>query len=207
METRTLRSEEVRQAKLGQIFAAPVGPLNQWAEQVQRESGRWLPYFDPADGGVAARVLLLLESPGPVVSRTRFVSVDNPDGTAENLRCLLHLSGLRRSDVVVWNAVPWQMSEGGVVTPRPAQYAEAAPLTRHLLTLLPELRVVVLVGRHAERTWPLVGSALPALTCPHPSPQNFVSRRASAVRALGTLVAAYGLISETRRGATPLPEE
>ena len=137
---------------------------------------------------MAARVLLLLESPGPVVSRTRFVSVDNPDGTAENLRCLLHLSGLRRSDVVVWNAVPWQMSEGGVVTPRPAQYAEAAPLTRHVLSLLPELRAVVLVGRHAQAAWGHVDSALPTFACPHPSPQNFHTRREEAGTALLALL-------------------
>ncbi|EYB67078.1 hypothetical protein DEIPH_ctg052orf0084 [Deinococcus phoenicis] len=206
METRALKSEAVRQARLGQVSAPHVEPLNRWVEE-QSGEGRWLPYFDPADGGLSARVLLLLESPGPAVSRTRFASMDNPDGTAENLRCLLHLSGLRRADVALWNAVPWQMSEGGVVSPRPAQYAEAAPLTRQVLEQMPHLRVVVLVGRHAERAWPLVGSPLPTLACPHPSPQNFVSRREAAVRALGALVEARKMLSGQEKGATPLPEK
>lgn len=192
METRTLKSEEVGRDRLDRAFQAHVESLNQWTQQIQRESGHRLPYFDPADGGVEARVLLLLESPGPVVSRTQFVSVDNPDGTAENMRCLLHLSGLRRSDVVLWNAVPWQMSENGVVTPRPAQYAEAAPLTREVLALLPRLQAVVLVGKHAQQAWLSVGSSLPAFPCPHPSPQNFNSRREEAAKALTALVGVYG---------------
>lgn len=205
MQTRSLGLQNVQQARLTRAFDPHVAPLNRWAEGL-RSPERWVPSFDPADGGTGARVLLLLESPGPVVSRTRFVSVDNPDGTAENLRCLLHLSGLRRLDVAVWNAVPWQMSENGVVTPRSGQYVEAAPLTRQVLALLPDLAVVVLVGRHAERAWPLVGSALPTLACPHPSPQNFVSRRDSAVRALGTLVEARRLISGNEKEAFPIPE-
>ncbi|GAA5533812.1 hypothetical protein Dalu01_02220 [Deinococcus aluminii] len=192
---------------MAQVFASHVAPLNRWVEMERAESGRWIPYFDPADGGMAAQVLLLLESPGPVVSRTRFVSMDNPDGTAENLRCLLHLSGLRRRDVLMWNAVPWQMSEGGVVTPRPAQYAEAAPLTRQLLSRLPRLQTVVLVGRHAERAWPLVGSPLSTLACPHPSPQNFVSRREAAAQALGTLVEARRMISVKENRAAPVSAE
>ncbi|BDP43241.1 hypothetical protein DAETH_32100 [Deinococcus aetherius] len=207
MQTRSLELPEVRQARLERSFELHVAPLNRWAEQVQAESGRWLPFFDPVDGGVLARVLLLLETPGPAVSRTRFVSMDNPDGTAENLRCLLHLSGLRRREAAMWNVVPWQMSENGVVTPWPGQYAEAVPLTQYLLGLLPDLQVVVLVGRHAEKVWPLVGSPLPALVCPHPSPQNVNPRREAATLALGTLVEAHRTVSGTRKGAIPASEE
>ncbi|WP_180970066.1 uracil-DNA glycosylase [Deinococcus planocerae] len=207
MQTRSLEVPALRQARLERSFEPHVSPLNRWAEQVQAKSGRWVPFFDPEDGGVSARVLLLLETPGPAVSRTHFVSVDNPDGTAENLRCLLHLSGLRRRDVAVWNAVPWQMSAGVVVTPRPGQYADAVSLTRQVLGLLPDLRVVVLVGRHAGKVWPLIGSPLPTLACPHPSPQNVNSRRESAALALGTLVQAYKLVSETRKRATPASAE
>ncbi|MEF2279935.1 uracil-DNA glycosylase [Deinococcus sp. YIM 134068] len=198
MQTRSLGLPDVRGARAAQRLAPHVAPLNLWVEAQAAASGRWFPALDPHDGGVGARVLLLLESPGPVVSRTGFVSMDNPDGTAENLRCLLHLSGLRRGDVAVWNAVPWQMSENGVVTPRPAQYAEAAPLTRHLLSLMPELRAVVLVGRHAQAAWPEVGSGLPTLACPHPSPQNFNARWRSAGVALGALVSARELLRDEK---------
>lgn len=207
MQTRSLALPEVQRARLERSFEPHVAPLNRWAEEVHAASGRWLPFFDPADGGAQARVLLLLETPGPAVSRTRFVSMDNPDGTAENLRCLLHLSGLRRQEVAMWNAVPWQMSEGGVVTPRPQQHAESVPLTRHLLARLPDLRVVVLIGRHAGKVWPLVGSPLPTLACPHPSPQNFNSRREAAALALSTLVDARRFISGTEKRAPPSFEE
>lgn len=177
-----------------------------WAKQVRAGSGRWLPFFSAADGGVLARVLLLPETPGPAVSRTEFVSMSNPDGTAENLRCLLHLSGLRRQDVAMWNAVPWQMSEGGAVTFQPKHNTEAVPLTRQLLALLPDLKVV-LVGRHAERAWPLIGSPLPTLACPHPSPQNVDSRQKAARLALDTLARACQIVPEKKKGASLVPEE
>ena len=196
MQTRLLGHPEERERRRLQLTAPHAAPLADWVSGL-RTPGRWVPDLDPADGGQAARALLLLESPGPAASVSGFVSVDNPGGTSENLLCLLHLAGLRRRDLAVWNAVPWQMSAGGVVAPRPAQYAEAAPLTRELLALLPGLRVVVLVGRHAAAAWPQVDSALPTLACPHPSPQNFRARPETALRALEVL----GEVRRRLRGA------
>ncbi|WP_102127190.1 uracil-DNA glycosylase [Deinococcus planocerae] len=195
MQTRSLGFPDVLRARLDQRLAPHVAPLNGWVDVLSAE--RWTPSLDPADGGVGARVLLLLESPGPTASLTGFVSLDNPNATAENLTCLLHLAGLPRRQVAVWNAVPWQMSAGGVVAPVRAQYAEAAPLTRHLLSLLPELRAVVLVGRHAQSAWPHVGSPLPTFACPHPSPQNFHTRRDEAGKAL------LALLDARRAARTP----
>lgn len=186
MHTRSLGLPAVLEARRAQVHAPHVAPLNGWVEELSAE--RWTPYFDPADGGTRAQMLLLLESPGPTASRTGFVSMDNPNATAENITCLLHLAGIPRGRVALWNAVPWQMSAGGVVAPVRAHHAEAAPLTRHLLSLLPELRAVVLVGRHAQAAWPHVGSGLPTFACPHPSPQNFHTRREEAGAALLALL-------------------
>ena len=47
--------------------------------------GKAVPDVDPLDGGVNARLLILLETPGPRVLGTGFVSRDNPDGTAANM--------------------------------------------------------------------------------------------------------------------------
>ena len=52
-------------------------------------TGRPVPDADPADGGIGARCLLLLETPGPSIGRTGFVSRDNPTPTAGNLRRFL----------------------------------------------------------------------------------------------------------------------
>ena len=43
-----------------------------------------------------ARFLLLLETPGPSIARTNFVSRDNPTGTAANLFRFLAASGIPR---------------------------------------------------------------------------------------------------------------
>lgn len=42
------------------------------------------PNVDPNDGGVNARALFLLESPGPRAVGTGYISQDNPDASAAN---------------------------------------------------------------------------------------------------------------------------
>nr|WP_244977117.1 uracil-DNA glycosylase [Deinococcus humi] len=153
-----------------------------------------LPHFDPRSGGIHSEILLLLESPGPKVAQTGFASPDNPDRTAENLSCLLKLAGISRERCLMWNIVPWQLSAGGVVTPTAMQVRAATPATLELLTLLPELRVVVLVGGKAQSGWrfvqPELPRPLPAMNCPHPSPRFFATDPQAPVRALSALVEA-----------------
>jgi uracil-DNA glycosylase len=148
---------------------------------------------------VEAQVLFLLESPGPQVSKTMFVSADNPDGTAENMSCLLKLAGLSREKILLWNIFPWQLSAQSVVTPSEKDLREAAPATRELLTLLPELKVIVLVGNRAKEGWEHVGLKIEPgteiLHCPHPSPIPFGVNPESAVKALSVLVQAKKLCS------------
>lgn len=50
--------------------------------------------------------MLPLESPGPKVLQTGFVSANNLDGTAEITSCLLKLAGLSRDRVLMWNSFP-----------------------------------------------------------------------------------------------------
>ncbi|MFT2720107.1 uracil-DNA glycosylase [Deinococcus sp. A31D244] len=187
MNPRTLGGEEARDARHQQAYEPHVAPLNMWAQSLRTEV-REVPLFDPADSGIHARALLLLESPGPAVSRSGFISMDNPDGTAENMLRLIEESHLDRHDLILWNVVPWQMSRKGVVTPKPTHHAQARPTTRHLLTLLPDLQAVMLVGRHAQRAWTEIGSDLKRFEMPHPSPQNFNTRPEARQVALQALI-------------------
>jgi hypothetical protein len=59
-----------------------------------RAQGLIVPNVDPNDGGVNARVLVLLETPGPKAVASGFVSRDNPDPTARNLGLVLDEAGL-----------------------------------------------------------------------------------------------------------------
>lgn len=133
-----------------------------------------VPGFDPAGGGAAARLLILLETPGPRIGETGVVSIDNPSGTARNLRRFLAEAGIAQHHLVLWNAVPWVIHAGGPNrAPRPAEMRAGLALLPPLLELLPGLRVVVLAGRIAAMAEPALQAArpgLPVLRMPHPSP-------------------------------------
>jgi len=201
MQTRTLGIESVRAERLSRLTEPHVAPLTAFAERLEFQVGRYVPQFDPGSGGLHARVLLLLESPSPRIVESGVVSLDNPTRTAENLSCLVHLSGLRRRDVLLWNAVPWLLGER-VTVPTEADLLRAAPYTLELLAHLPDLQAVVLVGRRAERGWrlvaPLLPRPLPTLSCPHPSPVNFAPRPEAAVTALAALVEAGRLTRQNK---------
>ena len=53
-----------------------------------------VPDFDPCDGSVNARVLFLLEAPGPKAVRSGFGSSNNLNPTARNLWHLIHHAGI-----------------------------------------------------------------------------------------------------------------
>ena len=151
MQTRTLGDQAVQIARVARLQEPHIAALTDFSNAIAQDTRWWTPYFDPDSGGSSAKVLLLLESPGPAVSETGFVSQDNPDPTADNMTHLLNNAGLVRSDTLLWNIVPWQMSAERVVTPSRAQLEQAAPYTMGLLDLLPELMTVVLVGAKAWR--------------------------------------------------------
>src|SRR6516162_8039324 len=75
-----------------------------------RARGLVVPNVDPNDAGVNARVLVLLETPGPKSVASGFVSCDNPDPSAANLAQALDDASLARSDVLLWNVVPQCLS-------------------------------------------------------------------------------------------------
>src|SRR6476619_4794984 len=116
-----------------------------------RSRGYDVPNIDPNDGGVDARVLILLETPGPRAVGSRFVSRDNPDPSARNLGKALDHAGLNRSDVLVWNVVPYCVS----TTDRNhnatgTQVREAVADLQAFLDRLPALKVAIFCGRSAQ---------------------------------------------------------
>jgi uracil-DNA glycosylase len=138
-------------------------------------SGRRIPHFDPADGGDQARLLVLLETPGPGDAPVRFVSRDNPTGTARNLGRFLDEAQLAREDMVLWNAVPWIVHAPGARNRplRRAEIAEGRAMLPTLLRHLPKLRAILLAGRVAGEAHEVVSRERPdvtVVTMPHPSP-------------------------------------
>lgn len=137
--------------------------------------GRRVPGFDPADGGAAARLLILLETPGPGGDGPRLVSRDNPTGTARNLARFLAEAGIARADTILWNAVPWIVHAPGARNRalRRGEIAEGLALLPGFLSHLPRLDAVVLAGRVAREARAIVAAARPGRwigEMPHPSP-------------------------------------
>ena len=153
---RSLASEEARAQRLAALDQPHVAPLTRFVRALRGRDEREYPYFDPADGGVDASLLFLFEKPGPMtVERGRhrrvgsgFISRDNDDPTAENTFRFMREAGIDRRRTVIWNTVPgWN----GTRAITPAELEAGIVDLSGLLSLLPRLTTIVLVGRKAER--------------------------------------------------------
>lgn len=163
------------------------------------------PHADPADGGTAAELLLLLETPGPRGATPRFVSCDNPTGTARNLRRFLSLAGIDRRRIVLWNVVPWLIHAPGAVNrpPRRAEVLEGLLELPDFLRILPGLQVIVSAGRVAGCAAPVLAEHrpdLPVLAMPHPSPTFVCTSPTVPARILAALAAAAAALGPTLPG-------
>ncbi len=180
--------------------AAHLRPLQPLLGRIRAERGI-VPDPDPLDGGADARLLVLLETPGPHMRRTGFVSRDNPAGTAANLFRFLHEAGILRCDTLIWNAVPFLIHEAGAGNRAPTR-TEARDGLRYLpplLDLLPRLKVVVCAGRFAQGAAPTLRAHRPALrivAVPHPSPTYVCTSPLVRERILAGLHEARLLLAE-----------
>ncbi len=105
--------------------------------RVETGHGARIPHFDPLDGGNQARVLFLMEAPGPKAVASGFVSRDNPDPTARNLKNLLQEAGIERAQSALWNLVPWYIGNEAGSKIRLATKTDARESTAHLQRLWP----------------------------------------------------------------------
>lgn len=175
LSPKSLADPDALAARRALIAVPHIAPIRALAERISAERGAPVPVPDPLDGGVAARMLLLLETPGPAVLRTGFVTRDSANGTAANLFRFLAEAGIARTDTLIWNAVPWLIHAAGARNraPRQAEVAAAALYLAPLLDLLPRLAVAVLAGRFAAGAAPAIAALrpdLPVIRVPHPSP-------------------------------------
>ena len=197
--------ETLRELKLARVDAPHVAPLNALVRR-WRGRGRAVPWFDPDGGGTGARVLLLLESPGPAtmaLGERGFSSEDNPDPTARVLRAAREASPLRAVDCLRWNVVPWALGTPEAWrNPRAADLAEAGPALAEVLQLVPRLRVVVPLGTAALAGWMRYLTMHPpvhpvvTLAVPHPSQRNTHARTEADQRLQHALGAAAAWLPE-----------
>lgn len=175
-------------------------PLLSYLEGIRRRQGPeyHMPAFDPCDGGIHARLLFLLEAPGPKAVKSSFISHNNPDQTVRNMNQLLRDAGISRKDTVLWNIVPWYVGDGRKIRPvSRTDIQEAAPYLKELVSLLPNLLGIVLVGKKSQSARrELVNlTDVPFFETHHPSPQVFnvwPHKRAEAQAVFETLARLLG---------------
>lgn len=178
---KSLGNRAAREARVAALARPHVAPLATLVRELRARYGSdySIPDFDPHDGGIEADCLFLLEAPGPRAVETGFVSRDNPDETAKNFLLLNAEAGIVRTRTVLWNIVPWYVGSGTKIRPANSVDIRAAePALAALLSLLPGLHMIVLVGAKAASARRAVSALAPAAhmrEIPHPSPL-FVNR-------------------------------
>ncbi|MGM8851303.1 uracil-DNA glycosylase [Salinicola sp. V024] len=168
--------------RLSQVNDAHMAPLTDFVHRLRERMGTEvvIPYIDPWDGGVEAKVMFLLEAPGAKARNSGFVSMNNPDETAKNFFEISRESGIDRKQIVTWNTVPWYIGSDSKIRPATSSDISAGiESLAELLGLLPKLKAIVLVGGKAQKAESYIHQAAPHLKVfisPHPSPL-FVNRR------------------------------
>ncbi len=185
-EPRASRTATVLAERLTHLDDPIVASLNHWVRQLRTRLGSdaIVPWFDPADGGSEARVLWLLEAPGPKATTKRggsgIISCDNNDGAAENTWRTRTEAGVGRHHVVHWNVIPYYLGTSTKIRAwTPGDVANAGPMLAELVSLLPELRSVILGGGAAQSGWrdhKPPGTSTREFPCPHPSVTNVNTR-------------------------------
>ncbi|MFG3616647.1 uracil-DNA glycosylase family protein [Nocardia sp. NPDC047654] len=193
---RALSERRIRRERAAAAIEMPhVRALNQLVDRIEADTrSENLPYIDPLFGGVAAELLFVLKAPegdaDPDLRDRRFLSWDNDDVGAENFFRTCAATGLDRARCTAWNACPFPITGGA---PSRFELGRAEPYTRRMLELLPRLRVVVLLGRPAQRAWQkmsLTGANIHLVHGASPSPPgiNHPDNRRSFEAAIRTAV-------------------
>jgi uracil-DNA glycosylase len=199
-EPKSLRDPITLAARKSRLDSPHLAPIRALGRAIAAAQGAEVPEPDPLDGGVAARLLLLLETPGPRIRGTGLVSRDNPTGTAANLFRFLAEAGIARRDTLIWNTIPWVIHAPGARNrlPRRSEVRQALPWVTPLLACLPHLRVVVLSGRVAGFAQSDLEASRPDLRLipiPHPSPTFVCTAPSVAARIRAGLAEAQACIA------------
>jgi uracil-DNA glycosylase len=159
-------------------FEPHVEALNAVVKGIRKFHGLdWqVPWFDPNGGGIDARVLFILEAPGPKTVISGFISVDNPDQTARNWKELLAEAGIAPKEICIWNIYPIYISEddGNNREPSPEEIFYGIELIiNRLLPLFKKDIPICLVGNHSGSTeHHFTSLGYTVFRCPHPSQRS-----------------------------------
>lgn len=179
---RSLKSPTAIATRRAMLDLPHMAPLTAYAAKLRAQNIGTVPEFDPVDGGTNARLLFLMEKPGPMTDdRTPtgkigsgFISRDNDDPTAEAVFNFMRQARIPREETVLWNTIPWWNGSRKITSP---ELNAGLQQLNALMDLLPKLTTVVAVGRRATRAKTLVQKhRLAYYSSAHPSPINRAAR-------------------------------
>jgi len=172
------------------------------AQKIRDEQGitNEVPDFDPGNGNEQAKYLFLLETPGAKAVKSGFISLDNPDQTATNFRNLLEEAGITRSEVAIWNIVPWYIGNKEFSKIRSAKGSDVemgSAYVRDIRKEIKNLKAIILVGGAARKAHVHLSTFCDCriYSIHHPSPKvfnNSPQSRAENLNALKFIKESFG---------------
>ena len=177
LKTKILVGEELLRRK--KMLNEPhILALSKYTKSLRNKNLGKIPDFDPLDGGTNAKILFLLEKPGPSVFGKRnygFISRDNEDETAANTLKFMSEANIPRNITCSWNTIPgWD----GKIKFTADDARRGRNEIGNLLNLLPNLKVILLVRGIAQDNFEKykkdnsIDSNLKIIKSTHPSPIN-----------------------------------
>jgi uracil-DNA glycosylase len=161
--------------------------FSQLVERIRRDRGLDIevPGFDPANGNENAKFLFLFEAPGPKALKSGRISFDNPDPSARNFREQLAAAGISRTEIAVWNTVPWYIGNEDRSVIRSAvgsDIAEGIEYLKPLIAAMPTLEFIILVGAAARKAHVFLSriTTVRIVSCHHTSARAQNANRAAA---------------------------
>ena len=172
---KSLKHEAERSARKRLLKHEHIAPLTRYVDAIiSQHPDKSIPYFDPLDGGTRAQCLFVLEAPGQNAVRSGFISRNNDDESAKNFFEINVEAGIPREKTITWNVVPWYIGTGKKIRPATADDIRAGlTYLNSLIDLLPNLQIIVLVGKKAQRVKRKLESQydyIRIFECYHPSP-------------------------------------
>lgn len=154
-----------REDLLRRRYDPHVRPINELVDQLRIEQpDKFIPYVAPTYGGTNARLLALLQDPGPKTdprnaNGSGMLCIENADLSAERYKTFLANAGIDVCDMQAWNVFPWHVRELSERDPTTGYRYPADDVTggidalARLIALLPKVRVVLLHGKVAHAAW------------------------------------------------------
>jgi hypothetical protein len=152
------------QRQRDQLRVPRIAPITDLVDALRQQRPYDVPYVAPMYGGVEAWLLTVVSSPGRQTRAapigTGFLCIENPDPAAATVKRLMREAGIEPREMTPWNACPW-FTDGS--RPSPAELEAGVEPWVQLIRLLPDLRVLMLMGGDAQNGWQRVGRRYPDL--------------------------------------------